>query len=51
MIVRVEVAGLYTLNKLDETSMPRMWNTMYLKKYYLDLFYLELIISRSQVYL
>ena len=34
MIVRVGVTESYTLNKLDETPVPRMWNTMHLKMYY-----------------
>ena len=33
-IVRVEPAGSYTLNKLDGTPVPRMWNAMHLKRYY-----------------
>ena len=34
MIVIVGAAGLYTLNKLDETLVPRMWNVMHLNRYY-----------------
>ena len=34
MIVKVGAAKSYTLNKLDETPIPRMWNAMHLKRYY-----------------
>ena len=34
MVVRVEIAGSYALNKPDETAVPGMWNAMHLKKYY-----------------
>ena len=34
MIVRVGAVKLYALDKLDRTSVPRMWNVMHLKKYY-----------------
>ena len=34
MIVRVGAVGSYTLNKLYEMPVPRMWNAMHLKKYY-----------------
>ena len=34
VIVSVGVAGLYALNKLDGTPVPRMWNVMHLKRYY-----------------
>ena len=34
IIVRVGVVGSYTLNKLDKTSVPRIWNVMHLKRYY-----------------
>ena len=34
MIVKVGVARSYALNKLDGTSIPRMWNAMHLKRYY-----------------
>ena len=34
MIVGVGAVGSYALNKLDGTLVPRMWNTMHLKKYY-----------------
>ena len=34
MIVRVGAFRSYTLNKLDGTPVPRMWNVMHLKKYY-----------------
>ena len=33
-IVRVGPTRSYALDKLDGTSMPRMWNAMHLKKYY-----------------
>ena len=34
MIVKVGVAESYTLNKLDGTPIPKMWNAMHLKRYY-----------------
>ena len=34
MVVRVGAAESYALNKLDGTPVPRMWNTMHLKRYY-----------------
>ena len=34
MIVRVGEAESYTLDKLNRTSVPRMWNVMHLKRYY-----------------
>ena len=34
MIVKVEAAESYTLDKLDGTLVPRMWNAMQLKMYY-----------------
>ena len=34
MIVRIGAVRSYTLNKLDEAPMPRMWNAMHLKRYY-----------------
>ena len=34
VIVRVEPAGSYALNKLDGAPVPRMWNAMHLKMYY-----------------
>ena len=34
MIVRVGPTGLYALDKLDGTLMPRMWNATHLKRYY-----------------
>ena len=34
MIMKVGAAGSYTLNKLDGTPIPRMWNVMHLKRYY-----------------
>ena len=33
-IVKVEAVGLYALDKLDGTPVPRMWNATHLKKYY-----------------
>ena len=33
-VVRVEAIGSYTLNKLNETTIPRMWNVMHMKRYY-----------------
>ena len=33
-IVKVGVAGSYALDKLDETSVPMMWNATHLKRYY-----------------
>ena len=32
-VVRVGVAGSYAQNKLDETPVHRMWNSMHLKRY------------------
>ena len=32
-IVKVGVAALYVLDKLDGTLVPRMWNAMHLKRY------------------
>ena len=34
MIVRVGAAGSCTLNKLDGTPVPRIWNDLHLKRYY-----------------
>ena len=34
IIVRVGVTRSYALNKLDGTSVPRMWNAIHLKRYY-----------------
>ena len=34
MIVREGTARSYTLNKLDRTPVPRMWNVIHLKRYY-----------------
>ena len=34
MIVKIRATGSYTLNKLDRTLVPRMWNAMHLKRYY-----------------
>ena len=34
VIIRVGLAGSYSLNKLDGAPMPRMWNAMHLKRYY-----------------
>ena len=34
VIIRVGLAGSYSLNKQDEAPMPRMWNAMHLKRYY-----------------
>ena len=34
MIVKVGAASSYTLNKLDGTPVPRMWNVTHLKRYY-----------------
>ena len=34
MIVKMGVAESYTLDKLDGTLVPKMWNTMHLKRYY-----------------
>ena len=34
MIVRVGPTGLYALDKLDGTLMPRMWNATHLMRYY-----------------
>ena len=34
MIVKVGASESYTLNKLDGTQIPRMWNVMHLKRYY-----------------
>ena len=34
MIVRVGAAGSYTLNTLDRTPVPRIWNDLHLKRYY-----------------
>ena len=34
VIVRVGLAGLYALNKLDRAPTPRIWNVMHLKMYY-----------------
>ena len=33
-IVRVGPVGAYTLNDLDRTLVPRIWNAMHLKRYY-----------------
>ena len=33
-IVQVGTVGSYALSRLDGTIVPRMWNTMHLKKYY-----------------
>ena len=38
IVVRVGVAKSYTLNKLDGTLVPRMWNDMHLKRYYQESF-------------
>ena len=35
MIVRVRPVGSYALNKLDGAPVPRIWNVMHLKMYYL----------------
>ena len=34
LVIRAGQSGSYTLNKLDGTLVPRMWNTTYLKRYY-----------------
>ena len=34
MVVRVGIAGSYTLSRLDGTLVPRMWNAVHHKKYY-----------------
>ena len=34
IVVRVGVAGSYTLNKVEGTPVLRMWNAMHLKRYY-----------------
>ena len=34
IVVRVGTVGLYILNKLNRTPVPRMWNAMHLKRYY-----------------
>ena len=34
MIIIVGAARSYTLNKIDGTPVPRMWNVMHLKRYY-----------------
>ena len=34
IIVKVGATRSYALNKLNGTSVPRMWNAMYLKRYY-----------------
>ena len=34
IVGRVGPASSYALNRPDETSIPRMWNAMHLKKYY-----------------
>ena len=33
-VVRVGAVGSYSLNKLDGTSVPRMWNALHPKRYY-----------------
>ena len=34
VIVRVGPVRSYALNKLDRAPVPRMWNSMHLKRYY-----------------
>ena len=34
VIVRVGPAGSYSINKLDDTQVPKMWNAMHLRRYY-----------------
>ena len=34
IVTRVGESGSYALDKLDGTPVPRMWNVMYLKRYY-----------------
>ena len=34
IIVKVGAVGSYTLNKLNRTLVPRMWNATHLKRYY-----------------
>ena len=34
IVVRVRITNSYALSRLDGTAVPRMWNSMYLKKYY-----------------
>ena len=34
IVTRVGKSGSYALNKLDETHVPRMWNSIHLKRYY-----------------
>ena len=34
IVTRVGKSGSYALDKLDGTPVPRMWNSMHLKRYY-----------------
>ena len=34
MIVRVGATGSYSVNELEGTTVPRMWNVMHLRRYY-----------------
>ena len=34
VVRRVGEAGSYAIDKIDGTPVPRMWNTMHLKRYY-----------------
>ena len=48
-IARVGAAGSYSLNKLDGTPVPRMWNVMHLKRYYHKISFESISINKDHL--